>query len=190
MKGLLLAQSQHLVPLFSDRERGQLGRGEENQAEKYLAYAIWSESLCPSDRHLHNQAAPGILPSPPTPSPLGVRISTWHIQGTQAFCPHSTGQILQPRFPSPPPRCPLSPSYSLDRWQFHLLHVWSVHSGACRSRQYLGTQRTCTPFALSRSRPCVFKASSEVTKDIRWLLVNFQCVSPGSLPTARYIGWP
>lgn len=45
MKDLLLAQSQHLVPLFSEGERAQLGRGEENQAEKYLAYALWSEHM-------------------------------------------------------------------------------------------------------------------------------------------------
>lgn len=64
MKDLLLAQNQHPVPLFSEGERAQLGRGEENQAEKYLSYALWSECLCASDRHLHNQAAPEHSPLP------------------------------------------------------------------------------------------------------------------------------
>lgn len=67
MKDLLLAQSQHLVPLFSEGKGHSLGEERKirlksiwpmRYGQSIWSYATWSECRCAADRHLHNQAAP------------------------------------------------------------------------------------------------------------------------------------
>lgn len=175
----------------------QKGKGHSLGEEKKIRLKsfwpmLYGQSVCvPQIGIFTTKQLQSTLPSPPTPSPLGVGISAWQIQGTQACCPDSTGQIPRRKCPDfllllllqAVPCPPLT--LWIDTSSTSCVSVWVFILGHTDQGSIWGTQRTCSPFALSRSRTCIFKASSEVTKDTHWLLVNFQCVSPGSLPTAR-----